>query len=426
MLHSDGFKGKNGIQSSLIQAPKGMGKSTVLKSFKKVCPILFPKIIPIYISYDAMRAEGSKLSEHCIANLIKWELEKQGISILPGDDILVDRISAALVASNRYVVLIVDEIDQLYKVTRTDKEVCKIAHTSLYDLAALGNQCDGRFGVFLCGSSASCPLLVTCNVNVSREEFPLLDGAPDLNDQKYRTRRLPPSVCTDVPMVKEVLHSLNIPCDTSLARYMTFLAGCVPRTLDDMAVSIQRQNTEVYRSLRGFSHESSVDINKQQLTTRLYECIIDKLAERNKAVKDMISLKNGTICLDKIANTPWETVFEPLDQERVFDAWYQVCENYYGHDIEACKKMRENNSELQRSLFMLCDKGLLNFDVIERSLPRNIYPVAPAQVFIDRLEARQLLTLTYKIDDMLVSFFSQLKSEGIKQGATKIIEIMEE
>ena len=73
------------------------------------------------------------LSELCIANFIKWELEKQGISNLPGDDILVDRISTALDASNRYGVLIVAEIDQLYKVSRSDKEVCKVAHTSLYD-----------------------------------------------------------------------------------------------------------------------------------------------------------------------------------------------------------------------------------------------------------------------------------------------------
>jgi hypothetical protein len=48
-------------------------------------------------------------------------------------------------------------------------------------------------------------------VRASSDEFPLLDGAPRLNEQKYKTIRPPVAVCTDISIVKTILHGLG--CD---------------------------------------------------------------------------------------------------------------------------------------------------------------------------------------------------------------------
>ncbi len=114
-------------------------------------------------------------------------VEEEEIVSLPNSKARNEMIVKKLQQHGKYVFLIVDHIDDLYRVSPTDTS-STIARNSLGDLAWLGNQCSGRFGVILCGSSASSPLLITCHAN--REEFPMLRGAPNLNYQKYPTWRL--------------------------------------------------------------------------------------------------------------------------------------------------------------------------------------------------------------------------------------------
>jgi hypothetical protein len=75
-----------------------------------------------------------------------------------------------------------DEMEEVYRSLNNSPE----RRNRLYmmgDLKWLGNKKTGRFAVHLCGSSSSCPLLITCHA--SKEEFPLLSDAPNLNETKY-------------------------------------------------------------------------------------------------------------------------------------------------------------------------------------------------------------------------------------------------
>ena len=49
-LSANSFYGRDGSACSLLQGPKGIGKSEMLVGFKKYCKKEFPNIIPVYIT----------------------------------------------------------------------------------------------------------------------------------------------------------------------------------------------------------------------------------------------------------------------------------------------------------------------------------------------------------------------------------------
>eukprot|EP01039_Chlorochromonas_danica_P003960 gene3960-4332_t len=141
-----------------------------------------------------------------------------------------ERLAKALEIKDKYFFLVVDEIDQLYRESHLNTSVYEVARSDLGDLAWLGNQKSGRFAVFLCGSSASCPLLLTCNAD--KEEFPLQIGAPNLNGQRYRTLRLlSVSLLNDVEAMIGLLKEMGYQSSEELARLMLFQVGLVPRAI---------------------------------------------------------------------------------------------------------------------------------------------------------------------------------------------------
>ncbi len=110
------------------------------------------------------------------------------------------QIVDALEKHDKYVQLLVDEFDELYRVHECTDEKIQVTYrtckSTLGDLNWLSNQKIGSFAVFLCGSSASCPLLVT--LDADRVEFPL--------QNQYKTRRLPVNPFLDTEVSKQCLH----------------------------------------------------------------------------------------------------------------------------------------------------------------------------------------------------------------------------
>ena len=182
-LINNKYKENNGIHARLINGPKGIGKSTVIKTFLAQQD----DAIPLYLSYDDLFHTDNILQTNSILQLIESCLVKHGIYSDPtASKNMGVRLAMALEAHDKHLFLVVDEIEQLYRVSNEhDQSLYITARCNLGDLAWLGNQKSGRFAVFLCSSSASAPLLITCKAD--RKEFPLLHGAPSLNEQKYRT-----------------------------------------------------------------------------------------------------------------------------------------------------------------------------------------------------------------------------------------------
>jgi len=100
---------------------------------------------------------------------------------------------------NLRLVIIVDELDQLYQ---AEPGNFPRLHDVLANLTRLGDQKSGRAFTVMCGSSAHLPSLIRAEKNpASLAAFPMLDGAPDLNGDKFKTKGISSSLPTDLEIV---------------------------------------------------------------------------------------------------------------------------------------------------------------------------------------------------------------------------------
>jgi len=384
-LSDNQFKGDNGPNTRLLQGAKGIGKSTVLKSFETIGAKIFPNIIPVYISYDERTATGSSLNKCSVAVEIVKKLKIHGIHVsIEEDKLLLKSIEDALKKNDKFVLLIVDEIDNLYRVSKDNNPTAfEAAENTLGDLAYLGNTTIGRFGVFLCGSSASCPLLITANRNVDRNVFPLIYGATNLNGKKYSTKRLPVPLCTDLHVIGNILADIGSRnCSEEVCRLVGFTVGVIPRSIRTVLHSCCEEDEEVYGALQASRHESSVDMDDHKHTKGFYRELIQDMKNENGEIMSMLTDTNGVFIYDRVLTQPWETKLKPLCQKQVITAWYRFCEKAK-NDGTYTDNMKEDRGLLQRHLFFLADKGLLTYVRIEDALPQRIYPVFLGQFFLD-------------------------------------------
>eukprot|EP01035_Chromulina_nebulosa_P022533 gene22533-29177_t len=180
-----------------------------------------------------------------------------------------DQIVEALKKHEKYVLLLVDEFDELYRVREGNSEVENIVLTryltsmsTLGDLMWLGNQKTGRFAVLLCGSSASCPLLITLNAN---------------KNEKYS-------------ILSQGIHE-------GVGEFSAFHYG---------------------------NHESGVSLaGSPQLKFR--DKLLMKMREKNKKGFEMIQDDvEGTVNAYKVMETNWIPHFQPLTISEVKSVWIEL------------------------------------------------------------------------------------------------------
>ncbi len=363
------YEGKNGVACRLIVGMKGIGKTTLLNTFATtVCPILFPTIIPVYITcrHDSESDDANRICDNSVWDTIVKALQQRGILeldeviSLPNIKARNDMIIKKLQQHGKYVFLIVDHIDDLYRVSPTDTS-STIARNSLGDLAWLGNQCSGRFGVILCGSSASSPLLITCHAN--REEFPMLRGAPNLNYQKYPTWRLPSIRLNDFNSFKPYLRCCEMEViPDSLCRLIAFSTHPKPRNINKLEESISK--LEAYSLLRD-------DNSFEGKFLRNLEVVLKR---KNRDIIEMLCDKiSGKVILQNVMSQPWEEHLQPLEWNEVLTVWKTTLEE----ENDTLKSFED----LQHTLYKLFDRDELVFDQIYQGAPLHVYPSRLCQIF---------------------------------------------
>jgi hypothetical protein len=186
-----------GVALSSFVGSKGIGKSTVFRSFCGVVPVLFPSVIPIYINF-------TKRPTNHLMSIIADKLKPYNISFdaYNNNPENLHLFVQTLIDHNKYLLILADELDQLYRLNPfnpSDLEEAKAARLTLNQLAYLGDQPTGRVSVLLCSSSQTLPELIQCNVTDDLcKEFPLVVGAPRVDGTKFRVRRIPPSLPTNL------------------------------------------------------------------------------------------------------------------------------------------------------------------------------------------------------------------------------------
>jgi hypothetical protein len=390
LLANNRFVDKNGVQCRMIQGPKGVGKSTILEKYVELCTSYHPKVIPIYLSFDSLYEkfhDTNNLEERTVGVFMHDKLTSEfGLEIVSSHDkkeYLGESIARALTEADKYVLLIVDEFEEVYRTSDTNPDRKNRLHI-LGDLNWLGNQKTGRFAIFLCGSSSSCPLLVTCHA--SKDEFPLLSDAPHLNGSKYRTLRLPVSPFTDFNVIStvvkdyyrvsdEVWNSVGAKCDVhELLKLIAFGVGAVPRSVDSLCTDLDENESEVFSGLGPNAHLSGARWY-HSTSTPLYRRLIERMRNKNSNVEKMITRNDspGDVDLDLVMTTPWETKFSPLTYDDIFMVWDRLCE-----EDEIFSKYRSDVEKLQHSLLELCDKGQITYTAVQQGMPVGLFPICPA------------------------------------------------
>jgi hypothetical protein len=392
LLAKNRFVDKNGVQCRMIQGPKGVGKSTILEKYVELCTNYHPKVIPIYLSFDSLnnKFHDANLEERTVGEFIHNKLTSEfGLEIVLSPnkkEYLGESIARALTEADKYVLLIVDEFEEVYRTSDTNVNRNNRLHI-LGDLNWLGNQKTGRFAIFLCGSSSSCPLLVTCHA--SKDEFPLLSDAPHLNGSKYRTLRLPVSPFTDFNVISAVVkdyykvsdedwNSVGAKFDMhELLKLIAFGVGAVPRSVDSLCTDLDENESEIFSGLGPNAHLSGARWY-HSTSAPLHRRLIERMRSKNSSVEKMITRNDSLdVDLDLVMTTPWETEFNPLTYDDIFMVWDRLCE-----EDEIFSKYRCDVEKLQHSLLELCDKGQITYTDVQQGMPVGLFPICPAQVFV--------------------------------------------
>lgn len=201
-----------GICSSAMVAAKGVGKTACMKTFASIASKLFPQLNVLYISYNNFFETDRTIANESLLKTIKTQFIQVGLfknADFESKESTKVQILLALQRRDSYLLIFVDELDQLYRINGQNEPV---AVTNLHDLSFLANQSSGRVAITVCGSSAVMENLITTNANDDiRKEFLLLTtGAINLNRSKFITKRVYSTIPTDLESVASIV---NVPLD---------------------------------------------------------------------------------------------------------------------------------------------------------------------------------------------------------------------
>jgi hypothetical protein len=205
-LASGSFTGVNGGPCRTLVGARGIGKTAILRAFAHVAASAFPSVVTLYVSCAGLRDTDSSFREAGLPGLIEAAAAARGTAAPLG----AGGVGAALRARGLRLLLLLDEVDELYTVSAAEPALCARVLETLGRLGSLGDGFSGQFGVLLCGSSSSTYSLVCGGAPGLGEWFPLLkQGAPDLNSDKYSCLVVPSSPCTAVGEVALMLAALS-------------------------------------------------------------------------------------------------------------------------------------------------------------------------------------------------------------------------
>lgn len=207
-LHRGELELQAGLTSVTVLGNKGLGKTTCLRLFAELSQQLLPDVVPVYFSFADAKEEHLEDSSF-FEKLILAALERNGVDVqkhwgvcsLPG----LYTVDTVLKSEGKKVILMLDEFEKLFtEKTKARNEIVKV-------VAALGGCTSGRVAVLVTGSSSHLFSLVKGTAHESStalEKYPLAGKQIDMNGEKLRPLRLPPSLPHDVKCVEDMLEAI--------------------------------------------------------------------------------------------------------------------------------------------------------------------------------------------------------------------------
>ena len=150
-----GHVGGMGTTSCRIFDSEGIGKSTVLSALVPLLRHMYPKVIPVDINMQECSDKFHFLSQRHITEEIVHQLDQHtllGEGISAGDGSR-GQLTEALMAADKYIFLMVDELDMMYRLKNEAPDVSSYANAryTLSELGGLGNESSERYYTFFAG-----------------------------------------------------------------------------------------------------------------------------------------------------------------------------------------------------------------------------------------------------------------------------------
>ena len=325
-LNANAYYNRRGENAITLVGTKGIGKTFSLQAFVKLCPYVVPNIYAVYVNFNNILSSEPEFN-YSLITIISLQLRLLGVPVPEMDESVIgakDNLLNYLVASNTKILIVVDELDQLYKSTRT------ISKITINDLAALGNQPTGKVFVVICGSSMMMNEVIFHGADENvRREFPLLTsgGIPNLNCTKYLIMHVYSMLPTDLDAVSSMANRPNNEANKGWLRFVAFLGGCSARATTRLLAHgyVSDHVLEEFSPdtlLNG--HSTSMD----EALRLLYAQILTRSYQMNEVLLvELLDKTNGSLIFDNIGTIAWEERYVPLTYNDVQDIWKVLLEN---------------------------------------------------------------------------------------------------
>lgn len=345
LLSRGAFLGHGAGASETLLGHRGIGKSTTLRAFAAAAPLVCPAVIPVYINFVAGEGTASRV---LLMPPLRRSVSSAGVHLPRGASL--DDVVTALEAAGKFVLLLVDELDVLYslRVQPPAGDSQPAAVETLWGLAALGDNPNGRIVTLLCGSSVVLMDLVTANGKNDDDmvrRFPLLPYAPNLNGQKFRSVRIesdPPISLAAVARINRLTapESEWTPEQRRAVAMVAFVAGATARN----AGRVWRRGPLGLRGLLGQLNVSEQWEARGTLNDTVagpvFDAIMTRLWETNEALMGkLVDRATGTIAIDAVGSGEWAKAFRPLQIEEDRALFERV--RFRGEAVPASTTLRQ-------------------------------------------------------------------------------------
>ncbi|EFC44501.1 predicted protein [Naegleria gruberi] len=314
LLESGYFVRKTGVSNIILVGNSGIGKSMTYKNFVQSCQVFHPKVIPIYLTYEHICGNES-FKKTVPIDLIFSELEREHSlkRKKSGYSDKLHELSTLLESSDKYLMLIIDNVEKVYELNTKDFPK---AHAHIAWLSTLAGDSSGRIPVTLSCSN----FIPSSEVNIP------FKSERAFSPSKFLEIRLPSVKPTNSKNIEEFLK-----CKSGRANEITFLTGGNMREISKLLVM---EELDISYSISD-SHKLGDDSNQflLEITKKMLEInteFFESLCSDNRGILARLfdfslSKENIELDMNKVRKANLES-FTPLKYSEAMKLWIALQE----------------------------------------------------------------------------------------------------
>ena len=375
----------------VIVGAKGIGKSTCLQVFARLCPLLCPEVVTLYCDISAVSHGGFLGDSRFLKKLLASALDRAEVPLhdcLPAWRVLeIHHVVNDLKRSGRSIMVLLDEFEFLYTVDDGEEKslerMTRIRKTIIASVGTLGSGLYRTIATSLCGSSAALPYLVKGLPDAETlKKFPVADIALPLNSSKFPTIRVPTPLPHDVSSVQASIDALLQHGDLklelrnkdqqlpALASMLTFQFGAAPRYWKEALVHLCRHRFPDVPELNVPTEFQDLFLTIMDLLVKNNEGILRRI-EESLAGMDSASLLDQLSGLVQGKELGSQDPLPPKWWEEVEGVSLDVVTEWMITTLKE-DKTTWSRDEVGRLVMLMVDTHYVLYD----SGSRNLYPVS--------------------------------------------------